>query len=124
MRIAYCNFCCKRWFVTFNGVECTPVPVDVVVLMENQDGNFVNLHRPRVITGHCKILKSGKITVGFNIGNCHGFGNSDGYTGWLSSTRIMIEEVNPPQWNSLEEIKISLFWDSIIWKVNKLSLLN
>ena len=97
MRIWSCDNCCKRWFVTFNGAECTPVPVDVVVYMYNEDGKLGNLHRPRVIIGHCKIPKSGKVTVGFNIGNCPGFGGSNGYTGWISSTRIMIEEVNPPQ---------------------------
>ena len=97
MRIYGCNGCCKRWFVTFNGIECTPVPIDVVVYMANQDGKWGDLHRPRVLTGHCKIPKSGKVTVGFNIGNCPGRGNSDGNTGWNSSTRIMIEELNPPQ---------------------------
>ena len=97
MRIFGCNSCCKRWFVTFNGAECTPVPIDVLVRVQNEDWKWGNLHRPRVITGHCKIPKSGKVTVGFNIGNCPIYGDSNGHTGWESSTRIIIEEVNPPQ---------------------------
>jgi len=97
MRIYGCNGCCKRWYVTFDGVECTPVPIDVAVYMANLDGKFGDLHRPRIIKGYCKIAKAGLVNVGFRLGNCHGYGNADAYTGWNSSTRIMVEEVEPPQ---------------------------
>jgi len=97
MRIHACNGCCKRWFVTFDGTECSPVPIDVIVYMENEDGKYGNLHRPRVITGHCQYAKSGSVKVGFHVGNCNGYGNADAYTGYNSSTRIFVEEVDPPQ---------------------------
>jgi len=98
MRIYNCNGCCKRWFVTFDGHECAPVPIDGVVYMEEGAGNRLNnLHRPRVIAGHCKVSKNHQINVALNVGNCHGYGNADASTGWNSSTRIYIEEVDQPQ---------------------------
>ena len=95
MRIYNCNKCCKRWFVTFNGLECTPVPIDVVVFMDLGHGK--NLLRPRVITGHCKIPKNHLINVALNVGNCPGYATWDAYTGWQSSTRIYVEEVDETQ---------------------------
>ncbi len=56
-----------------------------------------NLHRPRVVDGHCKIEKEGIINVSLNVGNCNGYGNADAYTGWNSATRIYVEEVEAPQ---------------------------
>ena len=98
MRIYNCNNCCKRWYVTFDGQECSPVPIDGVLYMRVGTGNTQNnIHRPRVITGHCKISKSSTVTVGLNVGNCQGFGNANAYTGWNSATRIIIEEVDEPQ---------------------------
>ena len=98
MRIYNCNICCKRWFVTFDGQECAPVPIDGAVYMEHgTGGNQKDLHRPRVVRGHCKISKINKVNVALNVGNCPGFGNADAYTGWRSATRIYIEEVDEPQ---------------------------
>ncbi|XP_068674460.1 collagen triple helix repeat-containing protein 1-like [Montipora foliosa] len=88
----YCNSCCKRWFITFNGAECSgPMPVDVVQFIRKGVGHDEN--RPLSIEGYCENIHKGKIRVGINIGNCNGFGNSDGYTGWNSVSRLMIEEV-------------------------------
>jgi len=98
MRIVNCDNCCKRWFVTFDGKECTPVPIDGVVYMDLGTGSRQkNLHRPRVVRGHCKIPKNHQVKVALNVGNCHHYGNADAYTGWNSATRIYIEEVDEPQ---------------------------
>ncbi|XP_066920857.1 collagen triple helix repeat-containing protein 1-like [Clytia hemisphaerica] len=98
MRIVNCNSCCKRWFVTFDGHECASVPIDGVVYMDLGTGSRQkNLHRPRVVRGHCKISKNHQVKVALNVGNCHGYGNADAYTGWNSATRIYIEEVDEPQ---------------------------
>ena len=98
MRIYNCNACCKRWFVTFDGKECTPVAIDGAVYMHAGAGNRIkNLHRPRVITGHCKVSKNNQVNVALNVGNCHGYGNAGASTGWNSATRIYIEEVDEPQ---------------------------
>ena len=97
MRIYRCNYCCKRWFVTFNSVECSPVPIDVVEHISGPNMSSNDLIRSRNIIGHCKVKTTGVVNVGFNIGNCKRYGASDGHTGWNSATRIFIEEVNPPQ---------------------------
>ncbi|XP_078371288.1 collagen triple helix repeat-containing protein 1-like isoform X2 [Oculina patagonica] len=86
-----CGSCCKRWFITFNGAECSgPLPIEVVVWIRNADKDN---HRPAAIEGYCDNIHKGKIRVGINIGNCPGYGNSDGHTGWKSVSRLMIEEV-------------------------------
>ena len=56
-----------------------------------------NLLRPRHVEGVCENIAKGTVRVGFWIGNCHGYGNADGYTGWNSVSRINVEEMPPPQ---------------------------
>ena len=99
MRLFKCAFCCKRWFVNFDSVECSPAPIEAVQYIGNTTTKWKNIHLSRTITGHCEVKKTGVVNVGFNIGNCKGYGDSDGYTGWISAMRIFIEEVNPPQLN-------------------------
>ena len=92
-----CNNCCKRWFITFNGAECSgPMPIDVVWWMLNINQQS---HKPGAIEGYCDNIHKGKIRVGINIGNCAGHGNSNGHTGWGSVSRLMIEEVSRSQWS-------------------------
>ncbi|XP_066920460.1 collagen triple helix repeat-containing protein 1-like [Clytia hemisphaerica] len=98
LRIYNCDNCCSRWFVTFNGQECTPVPIDGIVYMKYGKGDREkNLHRPQVITGRCKISKIGHINVGFNIGECAEKNTADAFTGWQQATRIYVEEIEGPQ---------------------------
>ena len=90
-----CANCCKRWFITFNGAECSgPLPIDAVLWIGNKDEDN---HRPGFIEGYCNNIHKGKIRVGINIGNCAGYGNSNGYTGWNSVSRLIIEEVPSSQ---------------------------
>lgn len=97
-RIYNCDGCCMRWFVSFDGRECSPVPIDVVVYMyKGKGGRLDNLHRPRVIRGNCLVKKTGLINVQLQVGKCRGYGQFDAYTGWNSATRIYLEEVDPPQ---------------------------
>ncbi|KAL9986555.1 hypothetical protein ACROYT_G000722 [Oculina patagonica] len=87
----YCDNCCKRWFITFNGAECSgPMPIDAVWYMRSSSQRTFKLG---AIEGYCNNIHKGKIRVGINIGNCPSFGNSDGHTGWNSVSRLMIEEV-------------------------------
>ena len=97
LRIANCNGCCKRWYFTFNGAECSgPLPIDGIVYMGK--GSDKNLHRVRHIERHCNNIHKGKVCVGFWVGNCAGIsGSYDAYTGWNSVSRIFIEEVPKPQ---------------------------
>ena len=41
--------------------------------------------------------KSGPVNVAFNVGQSSGIRTGDAYTGWRSSVRIYIEEVEAPQ---------------------------
>ena len=86
-----CGGCCKRWFITFNGAECNgPLPIDVVWWIPSSNQHT---YQPGSVEGYCDNIHKGKIRVGINIGNCPGFGNSDGRTGWNSVSRLIIEEV-------------------------------
>ena len=56
-------------------------------------------HRPGSIEGYCGNIHKGKIRVGINIGNCAGYGDSNGHTGWNSVSRLIIEEVPRSQFS-------------------------
>ena len=93
-----CTGCGARWFIAFDGQECKPLPIDVVAYTTHSAW----LHRPGVITGHCKINKTGSVNVAFNVGAVPrsaegGPVTGNPWTGWESTMRIYIEEVEPPQ---------------------------
>ena len=86
-----CGSCCKRWFISFNGAECSgPMPIDAALWIRSSG---VDAHRHGAIEGYCDNIHKGKVRVGISIGNCAGYGNSNGYTGWMSVSRLIIEEV-------------------------------
>ncbi|KAL9988219.1 hypothetical protein ACROYT_G002641 [Oculina patagonica] len=96
LRVYKCTDCCKRWYFTFNGAECSaPQPIDGVVYM--WQGNNKNLHRVRHIEGHCNNIHKGRVRVGFCVGDCEHGKPADAYTGWHSVSRIFVEEVPGPQ---------------------------
>ena len=62
-RVTSCTTCCKRWYFTFNGAECSgPLPIDGVVYLGRA---AQNPHRVRHIEGHCNSVHKGKVRVGF-----------------------------------------------------------
>ncbi|XP_066933330.1 collagen triple helix repeat-containing protein 1-like [Clytia hemisphaerica] len=82
---------CSRWFVTFDGKECSPHPIDHV-FYRGYKGQSEYI--PFTMNGVCKINKSGIVSVGFNVGKCKAITNiGDAYTGFRSVTRIVIEEL-------------------------------
>ena len=99
LRIHNCDHCCRRWYFTFNGAECSaPAAIDAVVYMYKGTGSRLkNLHRPRHVEGVCDKIHKGTVRVGFWVGNCKGYGSADACTGWNSVSRIYVEEVPPPQ---------------------------
>ena len=62
-----------------------------------QTGGNKNLHRVRHIEGHCNNIHKGTVRVGFWIGNCIVYKGADGYTGFISVSRIFVEEVPKAQ---------------------------
>ena len=98
LRLNNCHACCRRWYFTFNGAECSaPAAIDGIVYMVHGDGGKKNLHRTRQIQGVCEKVHKGIVRVGFWVGNCVGYGSADAWTGWKSVSRIYVEEVPPPQ---------------------------
>lgn len=98
-RICCCLDCCKRWFFTFNNAECQPLAIDGLMHIHiNQGKTDSNIHKTTQIAGYCEGIGKGIVRVAINVGDCVGKkAGSDAYTGWNSVTRIMIEEVPPPQ---------------------------
>ena len=71
--------------------------IDGVFYINIGTANSHNIHRHRHIEGYCNQVPKGHIRVGFWVGNCASYGNADAYSGWNSVSRIVIEEVSPPQ---------------------------
>ena len=98
LRLHNCHACCRRWYFTFNGAECsTPGAIDGVVFMVQGNSGRKDLHRVRHIEGVCEKIHKGTVRVGFWVGNCAGYGSADAHTGWNSVSRLYVEEVPPPQ---------------------------
>ena len=87
---------CSRWYFTFDGAECTkPATIEGIVYVQS---TTVDPHRPRHIEGYCNQVPKGHMRVGFWIGKCDSYSRpGDGDTGYNSMSRIVIEEVPPPQ---------------------------
>ena len=93
LRIWGCNDCCRRWFFTFNGAECTvPAAVDGLVFHARNN----NIHRVATVEGYCGGVGSGRVRVEFHVGNCRGCSGGDAQTGWNTVSRIVIQEVPAP----------------------------
>ena len=76
-----------------------PLPIDAVLWIGNTGENN---HRPGFIEGYCNNIHKGKIRVGINIGNCKGYGNSNGQTGWNSVSRLVIKKFLGPSNKSVK----------------------
>ena len=86
---------CNRWYFTFDGAECKkPATIEGVVYVQSTQ---VNPLRHRHIEGYCNQVPKGHVRVGFWIGKCESYGRGTSGTGWNSMSRIVIEEVPPPQ---------------------------
>ena len=101
LRVAYRVHCCKRWYFTFNGVEGSkPVTIDAVdVIYANHGRTDYCIHKHSQIGGYCEGIGKGTVRVGLMVGDCgHRFKRgSNAYAGYISTSRILIEEVPPPQ---------------------------
>ena len=93
---SYGSNVCNRWYFTFDGAECTkPATIEGIVYVTS---NSLNPHHHRHIEGYCNQVPKGHIRVGFWIAKCETYSKpGDGDTGYESMSRIVIEEVPPPQ---------------------------
>ena len=92
---SYGNPSCNRWYFTFDEAECTkPATIEGIVYVRS---TTVHPQRHRHIEGYCNQVPKGHIRVGFWIGKCEGYSVGNGHTGRYSMSRIVIEEVPPPQ---------------------------
>ncbi|KAI0215444.1 hypothetical protein LSAT2_032506 [Lamellibrachia satsuma] len=86
---------CRRWFFTINGKECRqPETIDTQLLIRDKT---TNIHRPAYVEGYCRGIAAGHVTVVWNVGDCpNQAGNDvgDSLTGWISTVRIIVEEVD------------------------------
>ena len=84
---------CSRWYFTFNGEECKkPATIEGIIY-----GTWKQTPRPSHIEGYCNQFRKGQIRVEFKIGRCTSNRLGDATTGYLSQSRIVIEEIPPSQ---------------------------
>ena len=93
--LSYGNYACHRWYFTFDGAECTtPATIEGIFYMKST-AEYPQRHRH--IEGYCDQVPKGHIRVGFWIGKCTVHNMGESWTGYQSISRIVIEEVPPPQ---------------------------
>ncbi|CAB3986065.1 Hypothetical predicted protein [Paramuricea clavata] len=86
--------CCRRWFITINGKECSsPAPIDAHMYAGGVAN--LNVHRPGTLDGFCNNIAKGKVTVGLSVGKCNNWSYDvgDAYTCSRSVCRLIIEEI-------------------------------
>ena len=97
MRV-YGNVRCNRWYFKFNGNECSgPMTIEAAVLNIWSSVNRYELYHHRSFEGYCENIPQGAVRVELWVGKCSGQTLGDADTGWISVSRIMIEEVSRPQ---------------------------
>ncbi len=93
----YSHQACSRWFFKFNGNECSgPVPIESVFYTEWKAG-VPNNYQSNFFEGYCENLAQGTVRVELWVGKCSRYTQGDAVTGYISVSRIMIEEVPPSQ---------------------------
>ena len=101
---------CSKWFFEIDNEECSdPAPVDLIsyYALHNIAGANprVVLHRHSTVVGVCRATKAGRLLAGnYTItlsvtSQCNVFRTQggDAFTGWQSTSTLMVEELCPPQ---------------------------
>ena len=97
MRVQGTSSKCNRWYFKFNGNECNgPMTIEAIVYNDWPSGN-PNLHHHRSFEGYCENIPQGAVRVELWVGQCGSQTLGDAFTGWISVSRIMVEEVSRPQ---------------------------
>ena len=89
---------CHRWYFKFNGNECNG-PMTIEAIVNNHWKGPVNPDLPhhRSFEGYCENIPQGTVRVELWIGQCRMYSLGNALTGWISVSRIIIEEVSSPQ---------------------------
>lgn len=76
LNIGLCQKCCKRWYFTFNDIECeNPSTIDAL-MSGGLSANYPHYRHGRV-EGYCETrFSSGVLRVGLKISNCPNFKNA------------------------------------------------
>jgi len=78
---------CCRWAIRVDGQQCRePINGNVYI---SPGGNY---HHHRTITGMCEGVRRGRHRIEPWLEQCPGYGNADCYTGWQSTTTLLVEE--------------------------------
>lgn len=97
MRVLGSGEKCNRWYFKFNNNECSgPMTIDAVVHNSWPSGSPNLLHH-RSFEGYCENIPQGAVRVELWVGQCGSYTLGNANTGWISVSRIMIEEVSTPQ---------------------------
>ena len=89
---------CSRWYFKFNGNECSgPMTIEAVVYSYWQKLGKPDLAHHRSFEGYCENIPQGTVRVELWVGQCRLYGLGNALTGWISVSRVMIEEVSSPQ---------------------------
>ena len=71
--------------------------IEAIVYNDWSSAGNPNLHHHRSFEGYCENISQGAVRVELWVGQCSSLSLGDAYTGWISVSRIMIEEVSRPQ---------------------------
>ena len=93
---------CTKWYFKINGRECTsPAPVDGNVY-QNVAAEYSSL--ATALLSVCAepqvagTLQSASYQISMSVRHCRAAGltNGDAYSGWYSTSAMMVEELCPP----------------------------
>ena len=70
------------------------MPIDTAVY----SGGAWNIFRAATIEDYCQGISRGTVKVALNVGFCAGYKRGNAYTSWNSVSRIIVQEVDPPQY--------------------------
>ena len=92
------RFTCSQWYFLIDGRECTsPAPINANIAHND------NVLRQGTIVGVCKATSAGPLQptshqISLNVRYCPGTDpGADTYTGWSSTSTMIVEELCPPQ---------------------------
>eukprot|EP00731_Ephydatia_muelleri_P009476 Em0005g62a len=90
-----CNGCCTQWVVKIDGEDCTGFEKIMTSIYSATD---FDVFEPTTVSGICYEaggipIEAQQHLVTFEVGNCEGSRIADAATGFLSTSRLIVEEL-------------------------------